>query len=477
MKIPAGSRSDEEHGLNADSNKTGIFSVSELTRLIQSLLEETFPFVWVEGEISNFSMPSSGHYYMVLKDPEAQIRTVMFRMQARNLKFLPENGMNVLARGRISLYAPRGEYQLVLDHMEPLGTGALALAFEQTKKKLAAMGLFDSEIKRPLPFLPQRVAVVTSPTGAAIRDFLKVAERRFANLDITVVPVRVQGDQAAEDIIHALQRINRDLPADVIVITRGGGSIEDLQAFNEESVALAIRASAIPVVSAVGHEIDTTIADLAADMRAPTPSAAAEILIAEKALLVDRLNDITQRLTVAASRRLAENGRLLQYLASRLKDPRRRINDHRIRLDELQGRLFRNATAALKQNRSRLDYERRALSAANPAEGLGLKRRELSYTSTAFVHAIKGVMEKHRSNLASFERRIQDLSPLSVLERGYSITRTIPQKSIVTEASTLGPGDMVEILLARGSLDCEVRKTEPDRKNSRALQGAGKDRV
>jgi exodeoxyribonuclease VII large subunit len=477
MKIPAGSRSDEEHGLNADSNKTGIFSVSELTRLIQSLLEETFPFVWVEGEISNFSMPSSGHYYMVLKDPEAQIRTVMFRMQARNLKFLPENGMNVLARGRISLYAPRGEYQLVLDHMEPLGTGALALAFEQTKKKLAAMGLFDSEIKRPLPFLPQRVAVVTSPTGAAIRDFLKVAERRFANLDITVVPVRVQGDQAAEDIIHALQRINRDLPADVIVITRGGGSIEDLQAFNEESVALAIRASAIPVVSAVGHEIDTTIADLAADMRAPTPSAAAEILIAEKALLVDRLNDVTQRLTVAASRRLAENGRLLQNLASRLKDPRRRINDHRIRLDELQGRLFRNATAALKQNRSRLDYERRALSAANPAEGLGLKRRELSYTSTAFVHAIKGVMEKHRSNLASFERRIQDLSPLSVLERGYSITRTIPQKSIVTEASTLGPGDMVEILLARGSLDCEVRKTEPDRKNSRALQGAGKDRV
>ncbi len=477
IKIPAGLKCGREKDLKVDTNKTGIFSVSELTRKIQSLLEDTFPFVWVEGELSNFSMPSSGHYYMILKDPEAQIRSVMFRMQARNLRFRPENGMNVLARGRISVYAPRGEYQLVLDHIEPLGAGALALAFEQTKKKLAAMGVFDSSIKRTLPFLPQRVAVVTSPTGAAIRDFLKVAGRRFGNLDITVVPVRVQGDQAAEDIINAIQLINRELQVDVIVITRGGGSIEDLQAFNEESVALAIRQSAIPVVSAVGHEIDTTIADLAADMRAPTPSAAAEILIAEKALLLSRLNDFTERLKSSAWLRIGENGRMLQYLSSRLKDPRRKITDHRIRLDELQGRLYRIIAAALKQHRSRLDYERRALSAHSPVEALELKRQELAYTSAALINAIKACIEKHQIRIISFERRIQDLGPLAVLERGYSITRTIPQKSIVTDASTLAPEDMVEVLLAQGSLDCKVNKTRPKSKDSRGVRRSRKDQV
>jgi exodeoxyribonuclease VII large subunit len=463
--------------LKLDTNKTGIFSISELTREIQSLLEGNFPFVWVEGEISNFSMPSSGHYYMILKDPEAQIRSVMFRMQARNLRFRPENGMNVLARGRISVYSPRGEYQLVLDHIEPLGAGAFALAFEQTKKKLAAMGVFDPNIKRTLPFLPQRVAVVTSPTGAAIRDFLKVAGRRFGNLDITVVPVRVQGDQAAEDIIHAIQLINRELQVDVIVVTRGGGSIEDLQAFNEESVALAIRQSDIPVVSAVGHEIDTTISDLAADMRAPTPSAAAEILLTEKASLVNRLNDFTERLKTSALLRIAENSRMVQYLSSRLKDPRRKITDHRIRLDELHGRLFRITSAALKQQRSRLDYERRALSGHSPVETFELKRHELTYTTEALVNAIKALIEKHRIRIVSFDRRIRDLSPLAVLERGYSITRTLPQRSIVTNASTLAPGDSVEVLLARGSLDCKIHKTKTAGKDSPGMRLSRKDQV
>jgi len=463
--------------LQAETNNTGVFSVSELTRLIQSLLEDTFPFVWVEGEISNFSKPSSGHYYMILKDPEAQIRSVMFRMQARNLRFRPENGMNVLARGRISVYAPRGEYQLVLDHIEPLGAGALALAFEQTKKKLAAMGVFDLHIKRPLPFLPQRVAVVTSPTGAAIRDFLKVAGRRFGNLEITVVPVRVQGDQAAQEIVQALELINRSLKVDVIVVTRGGGSMEDLQAFNEESVALAIRASSIPVVSAVGHEIDTTIADLAADMRAPTPSAAAEILIAEKALLLNRLVEFTERLKTAAVSRIAEYGRMLQYLSSRLKDPRRRITDHRIRLDELHGRLFRITAAALNQHRKRLDYERRALTTHSPLEKLKSQRRELGYASAAVINAIKVFIEKQHNALAFFERRIQGLSPLEVLERGYSITRTIPEKSVVTTASALGSGDMVEVLLARGSLDCEVHRTKPGKRRPGTARKAGKNRV
>jgi exodeoxyribonuclease VII large subunit len=452
---------NKEQHLQADTDHTGIFSVSELTHLIRSLLEERFAFVWVEGEISNFSKPASGHYYMVLKDSEAQIRSVMFRMQARNLRFRPENGMSVLARGRISVFAPRGEYQLVLDYIEPLGAGALALAFEQTKKKLAAMGVFDASIKRPLPFLPQRVAVVTSPTGAAVRDFLKVLGRRFANIEVTVVPVRVQGERAAEDMVRALELVNRVLPSDVIVLTRGGGSMEDLQAFNEETLALAIRASQIPVVSAVGHEIDTTIADLAADFRAPTPSAAAELLVAEKTTLTNRLRELTERIQAAATSKLAEAGRLLQGLSSRLKDPRRQMTDHRLRLEELHGRLFRTTSAVLEQNLRRLESERRALWAHSPAEIVKAYRGELGYSSRSMINAMKVVVENSRASLAFFARRVQDLSPLAVLDRGYSITRSVPGGTVISEASALRPGDPVEVLLARGSLDCVVREAIP----------------
>ncbi|RLC29101.1 MAG: exodeoxyribonuclease VII large subunit, partial [Deltaproteobacteria bacterium] len=208
-----------------------IYTVRELTGEIKDLLENRFEFVWVEGEISNFSAPSSGHYYMVLKDGKAQIRAVMFRVQARRLRFMPENGMHVLVQGRVGVYPPRGEYQIILDYLEPMGVGALALAFERLKKKLASQGIFDEDIKKPLPFLPQRVAVVTSPTGAAIRDFLKIIRRRFANIEVTIVPVRVQGDEAAGEIVEALERINREMDVDVIVLTRGGGSLEDLWAF------------------------------------------------------------------------------------------------------------------------------------------------------------------------------------------------------------------------------------------------------
>ena len=273
-----------------------IYTVSALTEEVKDLLEEHFDFVWVEGEISNFRSPSSGHYYMVLKDEKAQIRAVMFRPQTRYLKFTPEDGMKVIVQGRIGVYQPRGEYQIILDYLEPLGIGALALAFEQLKKKLAAEGVFDEEIKRPLPFLPQRVAVITSPTGAAIRDFLKIIHRRFANIEIIVVPVKVQGDEATAEMVEALDTVNRELNVDVIVLTRGGGSLEDLWAFNQEQLALAIRASRIPVVSAVGHEIDITISDLAADLRAPTPSAAAELIVMEKESLVERFKEMRGRL-------------------------------------------------------------------------------------------------------------------------------------------------------------------------------------
>ena len=264
--------------MTAEAGSPKVYSVSELTEKIRNLLEDQFDFVWVEGEVSNFSAPASGHFYMVLKDERARIRAVMFRVQARYLKFLPENGMKVIAQGRIGVYPPRGEYQIILDYLEPMGVGALAQAFEQLKKKLSAQGVFDKEIKKPLAFLPQRVALITSPTGAAIRDFIKIMGRRFANVEIVVIPVRVQGEEAAGDMVKALDMVNRRLEVDVIVLTRGGGSLEDLWAFNQEDLALAIRRSKIPVVSAVGHEIELTISDLAADFRAPTPSAAAELL-------------------------------------------------------------------------------------------------------------------------------------------------------------------------------------------------------
>ena len=275
--------------MSSENQSPKVFTVSSLTEQIKDLLEENFDFIWVEGEISNFRKPASGHCYMVLKDEKAQLRAVMFRTQSRYLKFTPEDGTKVLAQGRIAVYEPRGEYQIILDYIEPVGVGALALAFEQLKKKLAAEGFFDEAIKRPLPFLPQKVAVITSPTGAAIRDFLKVIQRRFANIEITIVPVKVQGDEAAKEIVEALKTVNRELDVDVIVLTRGGGSLEDLCAFNQEELAHAIRGSRIPVVSAVGHEIDTTISDLAADLRAPTPSAAAELLVVEKEALKEQI--------------------------------------------------------------------------------------------------------------------------------------------------------------------------------------------
>ncbi|NIR13652.1 MAG: exodeoxyribonuclease VII large subunit, partial [Desulfobacterales bacterium] len=316
-----------DSGFLFENQSPKIYTVSALTEEIKDLLEEHFDFVWVEGEISNFRSPSSGHYYMVLKDEKAQIRAVMFRPQTRYLKFTPEDGMKVIVQGRIGVYQPRGEYQIILDYLEPLGIGALALAFEQLKEKLAAEGLFDEEIKRPLPFLPQRVAVITSPTGAAIRDFLKIIHRRFANIEIIVVPVKVQGDEATAEMVEALDTVNRELNVDVIVLTRGGGSLEDLWAFNQEELALAIRASRIPVVSAVGHEIDITISDLAADLRAPTPSAAAELIVMEKESLVERFKGMKGHLELYTKTYLSNLNQQLALLARGLRDPRKGIAD------------------------------------------------------------------------------------------------------------------------------------------------------
>ena len=442
------------------SQKPKVYSVTELTHEIQNLLEDKFDFVWVEGEISNFSAPASGHYYMVLKDKSAQIRAVMFRLQARYLKFLPENGMHVIAQGRIGVYPPRGEYQIILDYLEPMGVGALALAFEQLKKKLAAKGVFDEDVKKPLPFLPQRVAVITSPSGAAIRDFLKIIRRRFANIEIIVVPVRVQGDEASSDMVKALDLVNRDLDVDIIVLTRGGGSLEDLWAFNQEELALAIRRSNIPVVSAVGHEIDLTISDLAADFRAPTPSAAAELLVIEKESLLERLDEMKNRLVSGMNFELRNCTQELDYLLTRLKDPRKRLDETWMRLDEIYARLIRLMDLTLRDRQTQVDAERHGLLAYSPANLVRAMGQQLNFQRTSLSRAMTACLKDDQVALSVLEKRMTDLNPLSILKRGYSITTKLPEKSVLRDTSGVEEGDQVQVLLAAGELRCQVEEVK-----------------
>ena len=449
-------------GFLFENQKGKIYTVSRLTEEIKELLEGTFDFIWVEGEISNFRIPTSGHYYMALKDERAQIRAIMFRPQARYLKFTPEDGMRVIAQGRIGVYEPRGEYQIILDYLEPLGVGALALAFEQLKKKLAAQGIFDEKVKKPLPFLPQKVAVITSPTGAAIRDFLKIIHRRFANIEIIIVPVKVQGDQAAAEIVEAIEIVNRELDVDVIVLTRGGGSLEDLWAFNEEKVALAIRASKVPVVSAVGHEIDTTISDLAADLRAPTPSAAAEILVVEKESLKNRIGQLGSRLEMSLRSSLVNNNQKLSAFSKRLKDPRKRLADLWIHLDELNARLLRRMELEIKERKRNLDAEERALVLHSPAKVIINLSQKIAFQKRSLILSITRRLREFKMGLSLLEEKIKDISPFSILKRGYSITRKIPENIVVRAASQVSKGEQVSVTLGEGCLECQIRKVVPD---------------
>ena len=442
--------------LSSESQGPKVYGVQELTEEIRELLEGNLDFVWVEGEISNFSAPRSGHYYMVLKDENAQIRAVMFRLQARHLKFLPENGTKVVAQGRVGVYAFRGEYQLILDYLEPIGVGALALAFEQVKNKLAKQGVFDQDIKKPLPFLPKRIALITSPTGAAVRDFLNVIQRRFANLEISILPVRVQGELACQEMVKALEAVNSDLNVDVIVLTRGGGSLEDLWAFNEEELALAIRRSRIPVVSAVGHEIDLTICDLAADFRAPTPSAAAELMVAEKEALSKRLNDLQSRLATIMGQRQNHYREVLEKLKNRLRDPRKRLADAWIRLDELQQRMARLMRLALHNYRMILGSKQNALKIHSPRRMMISRGQNLEFQMTSLVRAMEARLRGLKMHLTLLEKGLQDLNPMAILNRGYSIALHLPEKRVLKEASGVHQGDQVMVLLGEGRLRCRV---------------------
>ena len=438
-----------------------IFTVSELTRSVKDTLEGRFGGLWVEGEVSNLRVHTSGHVYFTLKDEEAQIRAVLFRSRVRRLRFEPADGLHVLAFGRLDVYAVRGEYQLVCEVLEPKGLGALQLAFEQLKARLAAEGLFDAARKRPLPTFPRRVGLVTSPTGAAVRDFLRVVTRRFAGLQVLVCPVHVQGDTAPGEIVDALGMLNRLGGLDVIVLARGGGSLEDLWAFNEEAVARAIATSKIPVISAVGHETDVTIADFVADLRAPTPSAAAELVVREKAELVRQLTALRARLGQAMDQR---TGRLADRLADFrrrrvLTDPGRPLRDWARRVDDLGTRLGRGMARHAARARERFGRVARALRPALLGAPVRHRQQLVGQFGGRLERVIRGETARRRRAMEALAARLDGLSPLACLARGYAIA-VLPSGEVLTRGDRVRIGERVTVRLHEGSLGCRVEDVE-----------------
>ena len=436
-----------------------VLTVSALTALVRGVLEENFDQVWVEGEISNFASPQSGHCYFTLKDSGAQLRCVMFRAAARALKFIPKDGMRVLVRGRLTLFEPRGEYQLVAEYLEPQGIGGLQLAFIQLKERLAREGLFAQEHKKEIPKLPQRIGVVTSPTGAAIRDILTVLTRRFANLEILISPVRVQGEGAALEIAQAIDDLNRFGGLDVMIVGRGGGSLEDLWAFNEESVARAIFRSAVPVISAVGHEVDFTIADFVADLRAATPSAAAELVVRSKKELTAELDALTHRLGVSALRRLEGWRAWVASLSRSVTDPTRILGHLSQRVDALDGRLRREADLLLGGHGERIAMLADRLNRRSPALTMRRTEERLGTLALRLDHALSRRLSGLAESLRVASGTLNAVSPLAVLARGYSIARKLPERRVVRDSREIAAGDRLELSLAAGSALCRVEET------------------
>lgn len=440
------------------NDRTRIYTVSEITSQIRDLLESSFDNIWVEGEVSNFRCPTSGHFYFTLKDEMSQIRAVMFRSQNRLMAFLPEDGMQILLRGKIAVYGPKGEYQIIVDYLEPKGIGALQLAFHQLKERLHKEGLFDQSKKRPLPYLPRRIAVVTSPTGAAIRDILKVVFNRYPNLEVLVVPVRVQGEGAAEEIAQAVKDVNSLGGIDLMILARGGGSLEDLWPFNEEVVARAIFDSSVPVVSAVGHEIDFTISDFVADLRAPTPSAAGELVVREKSKLLEEVNKLRYGLEKGIKLNIQRRKDEVFQIRKGLGDPRRRIREIRLWLDDHQKDLCRAMNALISQKRNIMIHEHRSLWYMNPSKRIGETRQWIFQAFDSLKVSQVKYIENLRQGLLRLMNSLESLSPLSVLGRGYSIVRKLPSLEIIRDASSIKMDDTLSITFHKGEAICRVEK-------------------
>jgi exodeoxyribonuclease VII large subunit len=434
-----------------------VYTPSELNREIKLHLETGFPRIVVEGEISNLARPASGHLYFSLKDERAQLRCAMFRSAAGRCAVRPENGMMVTARGRISLYEPRGEYQFIVDSMQDAGEGLLQRRFEELKKKLEAEGLFDAARKRPLPAYPARIALVTSPSGAAVRDLLHVLERRWPAARVRLYPVLVQGAEAPGEIRAAVIAANRQDWADVMIVGRGGGSLEDLWAFNDESVARAVAASGIPVVSAVGHETDFSICDFVADLRAPTPSAAAELSTPDQAVLKTAFLRARRQLSGRVENRLQQEAQKLDHLAHRLQQrhPATRLADQAKRLESLSERLGRGAARAVRERWHHLDVLGRRLNSQGPERRLAELEQRLTAASSSLHRQQSAIIAAARDRLAHLARTLHAISPLETIARGYSVI-TAPSGEVISRVAQVEKGDSVRARLSDGQLDLTV---------------------
>lgn len=438
-----------------------IYTVSRLVRETRAVLEGSFPLLWVEGEISNLARPASGHIYFTLKDEAAQVRCAMFRLQRQRLRFPPENGQQVLIRAKVSLYEARGEFQLIAEHMEPAGEGALRLAFEQLKAKLSAEGLFDSKHKQTLPRLPRQIGLITSPSGAAIRDLLTVLRRRFPIIPIVIYPVPVQGLDAAGKISRMLQLANQRAECDLLILSRGGGSLEDLQAFNDEGVARAIYASKIPVVSGIGHEIDFTIADFVADQRAPTPSTAAEQVTPDQYELRKRCNSLLLQLRTQLRQKMRLGQIQMDRMQQRLQrqHPSQRLRQRSQRVDDLSQRLLQNQIYRLSLLGKRVENLQSRLYNQSPDRQLERLKFKSQNLRDRLHHNLNDRLGQTRGRLSQLVRDLQTLSPLNTLNRGYAIVTRAVDGQILHTAADTAPGERANIRLAQGRLLCEVIET------------------
>lgn len=440
---------------------TPIFTVSELTREIARVLEREFPFVWVMGEISNMRIPSSGHIYFTLKDGFAQIRAVCFRGTRPLLKFSPRDGIEVICFGRINVYEPRGEYQIIVEIMEPRGLGALQAAFEELKRKLYEEGLFDEARKKPLPLCPKHILVVTSATGAAIRDILRILKGAPLGVSVTLLPVQVQGEAAPREIVQAIEWINENAqayPWDVVIVGRGGGSIEDLWAFNDEGVARAVARCVVPTISAVGHEVDYTICDFVADCRAPTPTAAAEIIVKRQMEILQKAEKMRALLITKILHILDHHRRRLDFHRRRLKDPKRWVDERRLLLDDWQERVLRAVKRLVEGKRRGCELMKAKLMMAFGPQKLEERKHRLGDIYRGLNREIMKLLKDYSGRLQNAETSLRMLSPYRVLERGYAIVTRSCDGTLVKSAQDVKVGEEVEVKFAYDGLKCSVEE-------------------
>jgi exodeoxyribonuclease VII large subunit len=450
--------------LPADPTDAEVYTVSQLNREARRLLEAGLPMMWVAGEISNLAQPGSGHMYFSLKDDQAQVRCAMFRGANRSLGFSPADGDQVLVQARVSIYEPRGSYQLIVEKMEAAGEGLLRQRFEELKRKLSAEGLFDDLHKQSLPVIPRSIGIVTSPTGAAVRDILHILARRFPAASVIIYPTRVQGTEATAEIVRAIQQAEQRDECDALIIARGGGSLEDLWCFNEEAVARAIYACPIPVISGVGHEVDFSIADLVADVRAPTPSGAAEIIVPDRTELIRSFADIDRRATLSLKRQLNVRSVACSQMHGRLQrmHPGNILRQLQQRTDDLARQLGITIRTRLEVRRLGYAETRQRLRGATPLERVYRSIETTRTLQNSLSHALQRRIDGVKSRLAVAAANLNAVSPLATLERGYAIVRLADTAQVVSNVAQLKEGDRIEAQLAHGKLIASIDKLDKD---------------